>query len=103
MTAPLNNSRTPPFKIAGAVLLVILAAVLVAIYFQFRGDFTPKTTLTMIAARGGMVMDPGSKVTDNGVEIGRVATVEEVEQNGKPKAKITLEVNPRYINQIPAT
>jgi phospholipid/cholesterol/gamma-HCH transport system substrate-binding protein len=102
MTAPLNSARTPPFNIAGAVLLVILAAVLVAIYFQFRGDFTPKTTLTMIAARAGLVMDPGSKVTYNGVEIGRVATVEEVERNGKPEAKITLEVNPRYIKQIPA-
>jgi phospholipid/cholesterol/gamma-HCH transport system substrate-binding protein len=102
MTAPLNNPRTPPVKTAGAVLWVILAAVLVAIFFQFRGDFTPKTTLTMIAGRGGLVMDPGSKVTYNGVEIGRVATVEEVEQNGKPKAKITLEVSPKYINQIPA-
>lgn len=40
------------------------------LYAQFRGDFTPKTKLTMVVARAGLVMDPGSKVTYNGVEIG---------------------------------
>src|SRR5262249_23796493 len=102
MTAPLNSPRTPPFKTAGAVSLVILAAVLAAMFFQFRGDFTAKTKLTMIASRAGLVMDPGSKVTYNGVEIGRVATVQEVDENGQSKARFTLEVNPKYIKQIPA-
>src|SRR5215211_9314220 len=71
MTAPLNALRTPPVKAAGAVLLVILLAVFVAIFFQFRGEFTPKTQLTMIAGRAGLSMDKGGKVTYNGVEIAR--------------------------------
>jgi phospholipid/cholesterol/gamma-HCH transport system substrate-binding protein len=72
------------------------------VWAQFRGGFTPKTKLTMLAARAGLVMDPGSKVTYNGVQIGRVASVDEVQHNGKPMAKIALNVNPGYIDEIPA-
>ena len=43
-------------------------------------------------------MDPGSKVTYNGVEIGRVATISEIQRDGKPAAKFTLEVYPRFLN-----
>ena len=56
----------------------------------------------MLAARAGLVMDPGSKVTYNGVEIGRVASVDEVQHDGKPMAKIALNVNPGYLDLIPA-
>jgi phospholipid/cholesterol/gamma-HCH transport system substrate-binding protein len=47
-------------------------------------------------------MDPGSKVTYNGVEIGRVGTIDAVEVGGRPGAKLTLQVDPRYIRLIPA-
>ena len=60
-------------------MLVIAALVLCLVYGQFRGNFTPKTMLTMVAPRAGLVMDPGSKVTYNGVEIGRVASIAETE------------------------
>ncbi|MBV8930347.1 MAG: MCE family protein [Mycobacteriaceae bacterium] len=102
MTAPVNTPRTPPLKMAGAVLLVLSIAVVVVIYFQFRGDFTPKTQLTMISARSGLSMDPGTKVTYNGVEIGRVAKIDEIQRNGEPQAKFTLDVDPKYIKLIPA-
>jgi phospholipid/cholesterol/gamma-HCH transport system substrate-binding protein len=102
MTAPLNKPRTAPFKIAGLVLVVVLTVVLVLVYFQFRGSFTPKTKLTMISARAGLSMDPGSKVTYNGVEIGRVAKIQEIQQNGVSKAKFTLDVDPKYLRLIPA-
>ncbi|SOX51643.1 virulence factor Mce family protein [Mycobacterium ahvazicum] len=104
MTRPgkTNASRTPPYKLAGIGLLVIGALIFVLIYGQFRGDFTPKTKLTMLASRAGLVMDPGSKVTYNGVEIGRVATISEIVRDGKPAAKFTLDVYPRYLKLIPA-
>ena len=70
-------------------------------YVQFRGDFTPKTKLTMLPSRAGLVMDPGSKVTYNGVEIGRVANISEVERDGKPAAKFTLDVDPEYCRADP--
>jgi len=97
-----NKPRTPRYKLEGVALLVVAALVLVLVYGQFRGDFTLKTQLTMLSSRAGLVMDPGSKVTYNGVQIGRVASVSEVQHDGKPAAKLTLDVYPRYLNLIPA-
>ncbi|WP_415623624.1 MlaD family protein, partial [Mycobacterium colombiense] len=97
-----NAPRTPPYKLAGVALLVVFALALALIYGQFRGNFTPKTELTMLAARAGLVMDPGSKVTYNGVEIGRVGSIAETVRDGKPAAKFTLEVYPRYLKLIPS-
>jgi phospholipid/cholesterol/gamma-HCH transport system substrate-binding protein len=104
MTSParLNSPRTPPYKWAGVALLVVAAVILVLVYGQFRGDFTAKTKLTMLASRAGLVMDPGSKVTYNGVEIGRVANISQIVRDGKPAAKFTLEVYPRYLHLIPS-
>ncbi|EUA58289.1 mce family virulence factor [Mycobacterium intracellulare 1956] len=36
-------------------------------------------------------------MTYNGVEIGRVGSIAETVRDGKPAAKFTLEVYPRYI------
>nr|WP_269473822.1 MULTISPECIES: MCE family protein [Mycobacterium simiae complex] len=82
--------------------LLVLAVILASVYGQFRGAFTEKTQLTMIAARAGLLMDPGSKVTYNGVQIGRVGSISETVRDGKPAAKFTLEVYPRYLALIPS-
>jgi phospholipid/cholesterol/gamma-HCH transport system substrate-binding protein len=97
-----NKIRTPPYKLAGVGLLVILALVLTLVFMQFRGDFKAKTQLTMLSARAGLVMDPGSKVTYNGVEIGRVAKISQVVRDGRPAAKFLLDVYPKYLKLIPA-
>ncbi|MGB9225596.1 MCE family protein [Mycobacterium sp.] len=104
MTTPVkeNPPRIPPYKTAAAVFLVVAVAVLAFVWLQFRGEFTPKTPLTMVAPRAGLVMDPGSKVTYNGVEIGRVASISEIQRDGVPAAKFLLDVNPKYIRLIPA-
>ncbi|GAA4532397.1 MCE family protein [Mycobacterium paraffinicum] len=104
MTSPVkvNKPRNPPYKLAGAAALIIALVALVLVYGQFRGNFTPKTKLTMLASRAGLVMDPGSKVTYNGVEIGRVADISETVRDGKPAAKFTLDVYPRYLSLIPS-
>lgn len=101
MTAPVNTKREPPYKIAGLVLALITIVAIVLVYFQFRGDFLERTQLTMMAARSGLSMDPGAKITYNGVEIGRVGDVEEVNVGGEPKAKIILDVDPKYLHLIP--
>jgi len=106
MTIPVKRekerkSRTWPDTVAGVGLLVACALLLALIYAQFRGDFTPKTKLTMLAARAGLVMDEGSKVTYNGVSIGRVAGISEIEHHGKPAAEFTLDVDPKYVDLIP--
>jgi phospholipid/cholesterol/gamma-HCH transport system substrate-binding protein len=98
----INSPRTPPYKLAGVALLVVFALALALVYGQFRGSFTPKAQLTMLASRAGLVMDPGSKVTYNGVEIGRVGSISETVRDGKPAAKFALEVYPRYLKLIPS-
>lgn len=97
----MNTRRQPPYKIAGAVLALLTVIALVLVYMQFRGDFLPRTQLTMISARSGLSMDPGAKVTYNGVEIGRVGNVEETTVDGEPRARITLDVDPKYLDLIP--
>ncbi len=97
-----RTEHKPPYMPAGLVTLVLAAMLFAVVYGQFRGDFTPKTKLTMLASRAGLVMDPGAKVTYNGVEIGRVADIAATVRDGKPAAKFTLDVYPRYLHLIPA-
>lgn len=105
MTMPGGKENKPPlepYRMAGVVVFLIAALVLWLVYLQYKGDFTPKTQLTMLSSRAGLVMDPGSKVTYNGVQIGRVTSISEVQQDGKPAAKFALDVYPRYLKLIPA-
>ncbi len=84
------------------LFLVVIVGVVTLIYLQFRGDLSPRTALTMVSDRAGLVMDAGSKVTYNGVIIGRVGKVASAERDGKTIAKVTLDVDPRYLPSIPA-
>jgi phospholipid/cholesterol/gamma-HCH transport system substrate-binding protein len=105
MTHPrgkINKAPRQPFRIAGIVVFLIAAMVLWLVYLQYSGDFVDKTKLTMLSDRAGLVMDPGSKVTYNGVQIGRVADIKEVERDGKPAVTFTLDVYPKYLRLIPA-
>ncbi|MCA2243759.1 MCE family protein [Mycobacterium sp. WUMAC-067] len=103
MTTPMpRNRRRAWVYVEGVILVVVCGLVLLLVYLQFRGEFTPKTELTMVATRAGLVMEPGSKVTYNGVEIGRVAAISEIERDGAPAAKLTLDVDPRSVDLIPA-
>jgi phospholipid/cholesterol/gamma-HCH transport system substrate-binding protein len=105
MTTPVakvNKPPTRPYKLIGVGVFLIAALVLWLVYLQFRGNFTDKTPVTMMSSRAGLVMDPGAKVTYNGVQIGRVASVSEVQQDGKPAARLNLEIYPRYLKLVPA-
>jgi phospholipid/cholesterol/gamma-HCH transport system substrate-binding protein len=105
MTSPrgkINKAPFQPFRVAGLIVFLIAALVLWLVFLQYKGDFTDKTKLTMLSDRAGLVMDPGSKVTYNGVQIGRVDKVDEIERDGKPAVKFTLDVYPKYLHLIPA-
>ncbi|MGH3635168.1 MCE family protein [Mycobacterium sp.] len=105
MTTPQGKINKPPiraYRLAGVVTLLVVSLIVWLVYLQYRGDFTPKTTLQMLSARAGLMMNPGGKVTFNGVEIGRVAKISEVQQDGKPAAKFLMDVHPKYVKLIPA-
>jgi len=96
------DRHRPPYKTAGAVFLAIVAAITAFIYLEFRGALTEKTHLTLLSPRAGLVVEPGAKVTYNGVKIGRVSHIGMTDERGTPMAKLTLDVNPGYIEYIPA-
>jgi phospholipid/cholesterol/gamma-HCH transport system substrate-binding protein len=101
MTAPLNDVKKPPIRLAGFIMLLVVAIILTFLLLQFRGKLTPKTELTMVAARAGLVMDPNAKVTYNGVEVGRVTRIESALVDGNEAAKFSMEVKPKFIELIP--
>ena len=80
---------------------MLLAAIGAFIYLQFRGALTEKAHLTLLSPRAGLVVERGSKVTYNGVQIGRVARIEMVNEHGAPLAKLTLDVTRHYMQFIP--
>jgi phospholipid/cholesterol/gamma-HCH transport system substrate-binding protein len=105
MTSPrgkINKAPFQPFRVAGAIVFLIAALVLWLVFLQYKGSFTEKTKLTMLSDRAGLVMDPGSKVTYNGVQIGRVDKIDEIQRDGKPAVKFILDVYPKYLHLIPA-
>ncbi|WP_234793708.1 MlaD family protein, partial [Mycolicibacterium porcinum] len=91
----------PPYKTASAGMIIVLVAVLTLTWMQFRGAFEEKTQLTVLSGRAGLSMDPGSKVTFNGVPIGRLASIDVVTVDDNPEAKLILDVKPQYLKLIP--
>jgi phospholipid/cholesterol/gamma-HCH transport system substrate-binding protein len=100
--APMKPRRKPRYKTSGLVALLVAALIAGLVWLQFRGAFTPTTPLTVVAARAGLVMEPGSKVTFNGVQVGRVTQVAAIQRGGTTMAQLKLNVDPRFIDLIPA-
>ncbi|MGK2870278.1 MAG: MCE family protein [Mycobacterium sp.] len=96
------DRSAPPYKAAGVIALILLTIGAVLIWGQFRGDFRARTDVTLLSPRSGLVVDPGSKVTLNGVDIGRVSEIAPTDVQGSPHARLTLQVDPRYLHLIPA-
>jgi phospholipid/cholesterol/gamma-HCH transport system substrate-binding protein len=99
--APLNKPKVPPYKLAGLILALVTMVVFALTWMQFRGTFEKKTQLTVLSGRAGLSMDPGSKVTFNGVPIGRLASIDVVTVDDNPEAKLILDVKPQYLKLIP--
>ena len=92
----------PPRKAAGLVLLAVIGAVATLVFMLFRGDLSATTRLIVESGRSGLVLDPGAKVTFNGVPIGRVSDIDMVSRDGVPGARLTAQIQTRYLTVIPA-
>lgn len=80
---------------------MVAVAVLTLVYLQFRGALAPSAQLTVLASRAGLVLDPGSKVTLDGVPIGRVTQVQLISDGDVPSARILVDVDPKYLPVLP--
>jgi virulence factor Mce-like protein len=101
--APLNPDRSPPYRAAAVGLVLFAVLVLALTWSQFRGYFDTKAVLYVVYNRSGLSMDPGSKVTYNGVPIGRLQAAEaQSGSDGRTHAKLVLRVDPQYLSLLPS-
>ncbi|QBJ97177.1 MCE family protein [Rhodococcus sp. ABRD24] len=85
-------------KLAAAVLVFGLVAIIGVALTMFGGGFTKSEPVTVTAARSGLVMEPDAKVKLRGVEVGRVASIDEVDG----QARLELDMDPSQLHLIPA-
>lgn len=93
MTAPMMRPLT------GLATVAVLAAIVLTCATMFQGGFTDTVPLTVLSQRAGLVMNPDAKVRLLGVDIGHVASIEQL-PNGQ--AAIHLAVDPAKLRQIPS-
>ncbi|MEV6274226.1 MCE family protein [Nocardia sp. NPDC051832] len=84
-------------KLAGAAMVLTLAAIVGVAMVMFVGGFTPTDTITVTAPRSGLVLDTDAKVKVRGVEIGRVVSVD----HSANSARLHLEIDPDKLKLVP--
>jgi phospholipid/cholesterol/gamma-HCH transport system substrate-binding protein len=62
--------------LAGLGLVLALALIFALAIALFRGSFSDTVPVTVISDRAGLVMNPDAKVKMRGVQVGKVATIE---------------------------
>lgn len=85
-------------KLAGAAMVLALVAIVAVSLIMFVGGFTPTATVMVDAPRSGLVLDPDAKVKIRGVEIGRVASVD----NTAEGATLKLALDPELLKLVPS-
>src|ERR1700757_2233650 len=79
-------------------VLVVVAVVAVAIVL-FRGGFTASVPVTVVSPRAGLVMDPDARVKMRGVQVGKVASIDERPDG---QAVLHLAMDPSQLHLIPS-
>ncbi|MFC4603661.1 MCE family protein [Rhodococcus kronopolitis] len=85
-------------KTAALVLVGSLVAIATVALTMFAGGFTDSEPVTITAPRSGLVMDPDAKVKLRGVQVGKVASIEN--ENGQ--AQLNLAMDPSSMHLIPS-
>ncbi|MGB8404253.1 MAG: MCE family protein, partial [Mycobacterium sp.] len=93
----MTRSRLRP--LVGLVSIILAALVVAGAVVMFRGGLPDRASVTVLSARAGLVMNPDAKVLVRGVQVGRVASIEDL-PNGQ--AALHLELDPSQLDAIPA-
>jgi virulence factor Mce-like protein len=83
----------------GLVTVAVIIAAFALAANLFRGGFTESVPVTVISERAGLVMNPDAKVQVRGVQVGKVASIEERPDG---RAVIRLAMDPARLGAIPA-
>ncbi len=81
-----------------ATIVVLVVVVGLAIN-QFRGGFTDSVAVTVLSDRAGLVMNPDAKVQMQGVQVGKVSSIDERPDG---QAAIHLAMDPSQLDLIPS-
>jgi phospholipid/cholesterol/gamma-HCH transport system substrate-binding protein len=90
--------RIVRLKVAGAVLILLVAALVAVAVAMYAGRFRSTETVTVETSRTGLVLDPDAEVRMRGVELGRVSAVE---FHGD-RARLRLALDPALLRLVPA-
>ncbi|GFG51188.1 MCE-family protein [Mycolicibacterium agri] len=93
----MNSNAVRP--LAGLGLVVALGLVIALAVTLFRGGFTESLPVTVISDRAGLVMDKDAKVKMRGVQVGRVADIQERPDG---TAVLHLAMDPKQMKLIPS-
>jgi phospholipid/cholesterol/gamma-HCH transport system substrate-binding protein len=85
--------------LAGLGTIAAICAIVALAMGLFQGDFTTTAPVTVLSPRAGLVMNPDAKVKWQGVEVGRVATIESLPDG---QAALHLAIDPSRLQLIPA-
>jgi virulence factor Mce-like protein len=83
----------------GLATVIALGAIVAVAMGLFQGDFTAAVPVTVLSPRAGLVMNPDAKVKWQGVQVGRVATIESLPDG---QAAVHLAIDPSRLQLIPA-
>jgi phospholipid/cholesterol/gamma-HCH transport system substrate-binding protein len=85
--------------LTGLVTVAVLLAIVAVAVGLFQGSFSETTPVTVLSPRAGLVMNPDAKVKMNGVQVGKVASIE---SRPDGKAVLHLAMYPSEMHLIPA-
>ncbi|MDR3658861.1 MAG: MCE family protein [Mycobacterium sp.] len=95
------SSRAPKrshVRLAASILIGLLLAAVVFTYLSYTAAFTPTDSVSVLAPRAGLVMDPDAKVKYRGIQIGKVKDIE----YAGDQAKLSLSVLSDQMRFIPS-
>ncbi|WP_369803091.1 MCE family protein [Mycobacterium sp. EPa45] len=84
---------------AGLFTVLVVCLIVVLAVSLFRDSFTPAIRVTVLSPRAGLVMNPDAKVKMQGIQVGKVDSIESLTDG---QAAIHLAMNPADLQFIPA-
>lgn len=91
--------RSAVRPLVGLASIALIIVVFLVAANLFRGGFSDSVPVTVLSDRAGLVMNPDAKVQVRGVQVGRVASIEELPDG---QAALHLAMDPSRLDAIPA-
>src|ERR1700692_118598 len=85
--------------LVGLISILVAAAVVFVAVTLFRRGFTTSVPVTIMSDRAGLVMNPDARVKMRGVQVGKVASIQEMPDG---RAALHLAMDPSQLHLIPS-